>query len=93
MIAAMATTRAKAGAEEALVTAAQDHGRALRDQPGCHGTHVLLERTTRTVVSISIFEDDAALERALEATRPILARHGIEQLWESPPTFTRLEVR
>lgn len=93
MICAMATTKVKPGAEEALVAAAQDHATALRAQPGCRGTYVLLERGTRVQVSISLFDDAPSLQRALDATRPVIARHRIDQLWESPPSFAVLDVR
>jgi heme-degrading monooxygenase HmoA len=93
MLCAMATTKARPGDEEALVTAANDHARALREQPGCQATYVLLERGSSTQVSISVFDSDASFQRALEATRPVIAKHHIERFAETPPVFQVFDVR
>ncbi len=93
MICGMATSRAKPGKEEALVAAAQDHARALREQPGCVATYVLLERGSSTQVSISIFESEATFTRAVDVTRPVIAKHDLGSLVETPPTFGVFDVR
>lgn len=93
MICAMATTTARAGRLPALVRAALDHAVALRQQPGCVAAYVLTERGTSVQVSVSLFETEEALERALEATRPVIARHALEQLREGPSAFTVFDVR
>ena len=93
MFCGIATTTAKAGSEEALVTAALDHAKALRAEPGCLATYVLRERGSRVQVSISVFENEAAFQHAVETTRPVIMAHHIERLWESPPGFRLFDVR
>ena len=89
---AMATSQAKPDGMEALVEAALDHAKALQRQPGCQGTYVLRDPASNTQVSVSIFEDEGALKRALQATRPVIAKHDIERLVESPPRFQVFDV-
>jgi heme-degrading monooxygenase HmoA len=93
MICAMASSTARPGMESALVEAAQAHAKALEQQPGCHGTHVLIEPSTRGQVSISFFDTQAALQQALHATRGVFERHPLAELVEGEPTFRVFEVR
>jgi heme-degrading monooxygenase HmoA len=93
MFAAMAMSTAKAGSEEALAQAALDHARALRQQPGCVMAYVLQERGTSAQVSLSIFETEEAFERGMEATRSVIAKHGIERLRDGASTFRLFDVR
>ncbi len=93
MFCGMATTQAKPGCEEELVAAARDHAEALRAQPGCRAAYVLRERGAPRVVSISVFESEEALQRAVEATRPVIAKHGIDRLWTEPSSFAFFDVR
>jgi heme-degrading monooxygenase HmoA len=93
MFCGIATTVAKSGKMEALVTAARDHGRALRTQPGCLATYVLVERGSSTQVSISVFDTEDSFQRAVEATRGIIAKHHIDELWQAPSSFRMYDVR
>jgi len=93
MICGMATVTVKRGKEAAVVTAALEHAAALRTQPGCRATYVLLQRDAPVEVSISIFDDQESFDRAVDATRPVIARHHLEQLWERPPSFATFDVR
>jgi quinol monooxygenase YgiN len=92
MYAAIAETRAKPECEARLAHAAADHAEALRAQPGCRTAFVLRVPGARDFVSISVFESEAALERALEVTRPVIARHHLPELLEASPRFRSLEV-
>lgn len=93
MFCGMATTRVKPGNEEAIIAAAQDHARALGEQPGCRATYVLLERGASAVVSMSVFETESEFLAAAEKTRPVIASHHLERLWEGPPDFHLFDVR
>ncbi len=93
MFCGMATTPVKPGREEDLIAAARDHAEALRAQPGCLATYVLLERGAARQVSISVFESEEAFQRAVEATRPVIAKHRIDQMWASPSSFAFFDVR
>jgi len=86
----MATGTARVGKAQALVEAAREHARALRQQPGCLGTFVLLEKGSR--VQVSVFETETQLERALEATRAVIAGHHIENYLEGEPHFQLFDV-
>lgn len=89
---AMATSTAKEGKAEALVEAARHHAKALEQQPGCRGTFVLLEKGSNVQVSISVFETEADLEHALEATRAVISGHHIEEFLEGPSRFQLFDV-
>ncbi|HXW67361.1 MAG TPA: antibiotic biosynthesis monooxygenase [Thermoplasmata archaeon] len=93
MFCAMAFGAAKPGQSEALVAAALDHAAALRRQPGCVAAYVLEERGTGTQVSVSIFQSEADLARALEATRPVIAKHRLDELTTGPHSFRLFDVR
>jgi len=93
MFCAMAFSTVKSGQMEPLVTAALEHAAALRQQPGYVASYVLSERGGSGQVSISIFESEEALEHAVAATLPVIARHHIERFLEGPPAFRRFEVR
>lgn len=93
MICAMATSTVRPGQLEPLVAAALDHAAALRQQPGCVAAYVLAERGGTGQVSLSIFQSEEALERALAATRPVIAKHHIDQFVEGPPSFRFFDVR
>lgn len=84
---------AKDGQMERLVAAAREHAEALRAQPGCVGAWVLVERGTSGQVSLSLFESEGAFGRALEATRPVIAKHHIEALVEGEGEFRLFDVR
>jgi quinol monooxygenase YgiN len=92
MFAAMAETRARAECEERLARAAEVHASALRAQPGCRAAFVLRDPSARDFVSISVFDSAGELERAIEATRPVIARHGLPELLEGVPRFRSFEV-
>lgn len=93
MFCGMASNTARPGEEERLVLAAQEHAVALRAQPGCVGAYVLTEKEGRAQLSISIFESEDAFNRALEATRPIIAKHHLERILEGPSSFRLFDVR
>lgn len=93
MICGMALSTAKAGKAEELVAAALEHANALRQQPGCVGAYVLSERGTAGQVSVSLFENEESFLRAVEATRPVIARHHLERLVEGAPVFRVFDVR
>jgi quinol monooxygenase YgiN len=93
MICAMATMRAKDGRLEALVRAAVDHGRALREQPGCVTTYVFVERDGTALTAVSLFRSEEELQRAIRETGPVLAGHHLETLTEGEGSFKLLESR
>jgi heme-degrading monooxygenase HmoA len=89
----MAMNHAKEGKDAALVEAAEDHARALRGQPGCVDAYVLSERGTHAQVSISFFTSEATFLEALEATRPVIARHHLDRLVTGESTFRLFDVQ
>jgi heme-degrading monooxygenase HmoA len=93
MFCAMASGAAKPGKEEALVRAARDHARALREQPGCVAAYVLEEVGGPGQVSLSIFETREEFERGAAATLPVIAAHHLETLTDAPHTFRFFDVR
>ena len=93
MFCGMATNTARKGEEEKLVLAATEHAAALRQQPGCTGAYVLTERGASTQVSLSFFESEDAFYRGLEATRPVIMKHHLEQILEGPSSFRLFDVR
>lgn len=93
MFCGMASSRPKPGKIEQLVAAALDHASALRGQPGCVGAYVLVEQQGRTQLSLSIFETEEAFQKAVAATRTVIARHHLEQLLDGPSEFRFFDVR
>lgn len=93
MFCGMAVSTPQQGDEEKLVRAATEHAAALRRQPGCIAAYVLTERGGTSQVSISIFETERAFNQALEATRPVIAKHNLERILEGPSTFQVFDVR
>lgn len=89
----MALTTARPGKVEEIVRAAQEHATALRQQPGCAGAYVLVERGGTNQVMISLFESEEAFHAAAAATEPVIARHHIERFLEAPPAFRLFDVR
>ncbi len=92
MICATATTKPRPGRERELDLAASEHAAALRRQPGCLGAYVMHDRAAGSQVSLSIFATAEDLDRALVATRPIIARHPLDDLREGGTDFRLLEV-
>lgn len=78
---------------EELVAAASDHAEALRRQPGCLAAYVLTERGGSSQISLSIFESEESLSRAMEATRSVIVAHDIPRLVHGTPVFRMLDVR
>lgn len=68
MFVGMSWSNARSGKEDDLVAAAQEHARALRQQPSCVAAYVLRERGTSAQVSIAIFRSEDEFNRAMEAT-------------------------
>lgn len=93
MFCAMAMTTAKPGRVGDIVRAAQDHAAALREQPGCQGAYVLVERGRENQVMISLFESEESFRKAAAATLPVINRHAIEQFLEGPPAYRLFDVR
>ena len=89
----MAISRPKPGNLAAVLAAAEEHGAALRSQPGCVGAYVLSERGANSQVSISLFTSEEAFRKALDATRPVIAKHHLEELLEADSSFHTYEVR
>ncbi len=92
MFAAMAVCRAKPETIDDLFRAAQEHGDALRRQPGCVAVYVLREVGAPDQLSLSIFESKEALDRAVAATTAVITKHHLERLVERPPEFHQYEV-
>ena len=92
MFCGMASRRARRGKEHALQAAAQDHTRALLEQPGCVAAYVMVERGTGAQLSLSIFEREDEFNCAMEATTPIIAKHHLENLRDGPSTFRLFDV-
>jgi len=92
MFCGVATSTAKTGKMDQLIAAASEHAEALRREPGCVAAYVLREREGSGQLSMSIFESEEAFARAVNATRPVIARHHLEELVERPPEFHFFEV-
>ena len=93
MICGLAENTAKNGMEAPLLRAAQEHGAALRQQPGCIATYVLTEKGSRDVVALSVFDSEESFEKAVVATRPVIMKHQLPDLLEGEPRFRILDVR
>ena len=93
MFCGIASNTPKPGKMGELLVAARDHAAALQRQPGCVAAYVLEERNQQRQVSISVFETEAAFERALAATRGILAKHHLDEFMEPSSDFRTFDVR
>jgi heme-degrading monooxygenase HmoA len=92
MICGIATSTPRSGKADALTSAALEHAGALRLQPGCVGAWVMWERGGTAQLSLSIFDTDDTFNRALEVTRPVIAKHRLGELVEGEPTFRVFDV-